>query len=372
MQLVGQAELRRAAGTGSSRRCRARCAGRPGPTRQRSASGRRPRQSGSPSGAEDAHLVDPAAEVGRHADVGRGGHDPLADARARGRGRSARGRTPPAWTRPRGGAVGRRRHGSTGRAAGRGRRIASRARGRGAQRARPASPASKRVPLVVRRRARSVAAQLVDLLAGEQRGVVERAPGDRQAAALDRVGEDHRRPVGCGRRVPASASQQVAQVVPAEVAGSATRRPPRSGSSARPQRRTARPATACARAPRSPSARPRRTATGTPRSASRRSACAGRAPPSRANAARSRRPYFSSTTCQPAASNPRSSRAALMPGTTRSRHWRLRSTIQSTLPRPCGGRVGDRLPDVALVELGVAEQRDEAAARPRRPKCAST
>ena len=38
-------------------------------------------------------------------------------------------------------------------------------------------------------------------------------------------------------------------------------------------------------------------------SASRRSRRRSRSPPSRANASRSRRPYFSSSTCQPAASN---------------------------------------------------------------------
>ena len=49
------------------------------------------------------------------------------------------------------------------------------------------------------------------------------------------------------------------------------------------------------------------------------------------------------------------------PGMTRSSDWRLKSTIHVTLPssRQDGSR--DRLPDVPLVELGVADQRHEAA-----------
>ena len=52
----------------------------------------------------------------------------------------------------------------------------------------------------------------------------------------------------------------------------------------------------------------------------------------RANASRSRRPYLSSITSQPFVRNCASSSAARIPGMTRSRLWRLRSTIQRTLP----------------------------------------
>ena len=51
-----------------------------------------------------------------------------------------------------------------------------------------------------------------------------------------------------------------------------------------------------------------------------------------------------------------------MSGTTRSSDWRLRSTIHSTSPRRGDDRVDERLPDRALVELGVADQRDLAPA----------
>ena len=51
-----------------------------------------------------------------------------------------------------------------------------------------------------------------------------------------------------------------------------------------------------------------------------------------------------------------------MSGTTRSSDWRLRSTIHSTSPRRGDHRIDERLPDGALVELGVADERDVAAA----------
>ena len=51
-----------------------------------------------------------------------------------------------------------------------------------------------------------------------------------------------------------------------------------------------------------------------------------------------------------------------MSGTTRSSDWRLRSTIHSTSPSRGDHRVDERLPDRALVELGVADERDLAPA----------
>ena len=73
-------------------------------------------------------------------------------------------------------------------------------------------------------------------------------------------------------------------------------------------------------------------------------------------------PYLTITQCQPAASNIDASRPAAMSGTTRSSDWRLRSTTHMTSPSLRHHRVGDRLPARALVELGVAEQRDLAPA----------
>ena len=52
-------------------------------------------------------------------------------------------------------------------------------------------------------------------------------------------------------------------------------------------------------------------------------------------------------------------------GTTRSRLWRLTSTIHSTLPSRAHDLLGQRLPHVALVQLGVADHHDEALGRRR-------
>ena len=111
------------------------------------------------------------------------------------------------------------------------------------------------------------------------------------------------------------------------------------------------------RAARAARARRRAAAAGTPRWASRR--CA-RAAPRAARAAAA--PYLTITQCQPAASNIAASRPAAMSGTTRSSDWRLRSTTHMTSPSARHHRVGDRLPAGALVELGVADQRDLAPA----------
>ena len=58
-------------------------------------------------------------------------------------------------------------------------------------------------------------------------------------------------------------------------------------------------------------------------------------------------PYFASMACQPAAANMPSTRRMRMPGTTRSRLWRLRSTIIVTLPsspRPSSRIASQTLP----------------------------
>ena len=194
----------------------------------------------------------------------------------------------------------------------------------------------------------------------QQRRVVARVAGDRQPPALDGVGEDHARPVVDAASHCRSASSTPARSWPPRSVTSAA------SSSSGPVADEAvdlgsgrRPGTACAARPGSG-----RTATGTARWASASIHWRSASPPGWSNAACSRRPYFTSTTCQPAASNCPRHWSIRTPGTTRSRDWRLKSTIQVTLPRPGGGRVGDGLPDVALVELGVADQRDEAAAGP--------
>ena len=269
--------------------------------------------------------------------------------------RLLRGRARAAAGRPSGATV------STGRAAGR-RRPSQPGGGLGAQHAGPLGASLEARP--TRRPGRSARspAQLVDLLAGEQRGVVQRPPGDRQPVALDRVGEDDRRPVGAAVRARRAPRTESREVVPAEVADqrpdSATVRLERA-----PQLATARPATACARAPRSPSARPRRTATGTPGWASRRSAGAA----GRRRRGRTPRAAGGRTSARPRAIRPprtcaRSSRGLDHRARRGRGVWRFRSTIQSGLAESARCRVEDRLPDVALVELGVAEQRDEAPA----------
>ena len=72
-----------------------------------------------------------------------------------------------------------------------------------------------------------------------------------------------------------------------------------------------------------------------------------------ANASCSRRPYLASTTCQPAPSKNSISFLIFWSGTTRSRLWRLVSTTHMHVAEALQRRLGDRLPDVALVELGV-------------------
>ena len=59
-------------------------------------------------------------------------------------------------------------------------------------------------------------AELVDLLGAQQRGVVHRVAGHREAVSLDRVGEHDRRTVGHGVARPERVRQQ-RQVVPAEI-----------------------------------------------------------------------------------------------------------------------------------------------------------
>ena len=218
------------------------------------------------------------------------------------------------------------------------------------------------VPLRLRRRARLARGSRSICSAVEERGVVLRAAGDLEAVALDRVGEDHRRPVGRLARAPERA-EHVAEVVAAEVADERRRRRPRSSSSSRSsaralvavERRRARVA--------------RTTSSAAPKSdwycsfgissIRRRS----RSPPSRAYASRSRRPYLSSITSQPFVAELRLELRRADPGDDAIERLPVEVDDPEHVPEPSRQRIGERLPDVALVELGVAEQRDEAPAR---------
>ena len=159
--------------------------------------------------------------------------------------------------------------------------------------------ARERVPLGLRRQPARAARKRVDLLAVEQRRVVLRPAGDLEPVALDRVREDHRRPVGRRARAAASAPRTSREVVAAEVADERARRRPGSRSSSALEPRAVgaverRRAASRARSPRSAPNSDWYCSFGIS-SIRRRSS----SPPSRANAARSRRPYFSSITCQP-------------------------------------------------------------------------
>ena len=183
--------------------------------------------------------------------------------------------------------------------------------------------------------------------------------GDGQAEALDRVGEDDTRPLG-HRVALGEGVQQRSHVMAAEVGDDldaelvvvlrAGPRRPRTG-----RRR----GTGLARPPGATPKTDWYCSLGMTSSQSRRAA-----PPGWSKAARSRRPYLTSTTCHPAAENCAVHCSMRTPGITRSSDCRLKSTIHITSPRPAVDRVGDGLPHVALVELGVPDQRDEARALP--------
>ena len=232
-----------------------------------------PRKSCALDGREHADLVDPAAEVRRDADVRRGRDDALADAGDVGQAgqdpaerllrRHAARPSGRRWRRDREHAV----------AAAPGTLFSS------PPVAAHALPCRRRrveaVPLVVRRqpdrrRSSSICSRR------QQRRVVERVAGDRQAPALDGVGEHDARPVGDGVAGAVAVEQDV-EVVAAEVLHErrhlvvgVRRRATRVTSASAPARKRV----AAARRPGG------RTATGTPRSTSRR--CAPAAPRRRA------------------------------------------------------------------------------------------
>ena len=292
----------------------------------------------------DALAVDPAAEVGRRADVGRDGHDAVGDL-----GRLALEIDEEAPERLLGGLACRvcsrpsvgghpRRLGDGGPARARRRRAAARAQlglGRGVGEAAPTGRAGS-VP--------SCAASSLELLVAEQRRVVGRVALGGQRPALDRVGEDDARAVadGVGLR------------------GSRRSAPPGRGRRGRGRWRAARgrsrPETSTSEPLAQLAARRRAAGAGTPRWASRRCARAAR------GWAASRGAVLD----HHAVPAGRLEHARQAPGGDVGHDAVQRLAVEVDHPHDLAElghhRVGDRLPAGALVELGVADQRDLAAA----------
>ncbi len=282
--------------------------------------------------------------------------------RARGRGRAppARPRTPAGcWSRPRSGCPAIARVGA---AAGRiSRPSARRTRGRvGARRTEPALRrfATNRGPRVVGvGPERGASASTCS--AADQRRVVEASPANGSMPALDGVGEDDGRAVALrvGRRatplqlglvVPAEVGEQPGQVVVGDI-GDDARRGHRGRSAGAPS---------ISRARASGPGRRIRTWYSSLDMSSMRSRSAS--PPGIAKRSCSRRPYFASSTCQPAAANMPSTRWMRMPGHDPIQALAVEVDDHRHVPEVAQAVLEDRLPDVALVELGVADERDEA------------
>ena len=188
--------------------------------------------------------------------------------------------------------------------------------------------------------------------------MVQRAAGDRQAEALDRVGEDDGRALGlgAGRR---ERVEDVGEVVAAEIlderpdATSVVGQEPLQarllGRVERSRRRAS--VTTSSEAPK------RLWYSWFGISSMRRRSSS---PPSRAYASRSRRPYFSSSTCQPLRRNDALELHRLDDRDDAVEALAVEVDDPEDVRRGRASAARDRLPDVALVELGVAEERDEA------------
>ena len=318
-------------------------------------------------GREDAHPVDPAAQVGGHRHVRRGGHDARPKSvhpRQRGQ-RVAQDLLGRRLGRDAHVDVGGDRHGAAMRPAAvraspelpSPRRAAA---GPPASRAR--SPPTGRPASAPRRRR-----QRRDLVRVEHRRVVERVAREGQPPALDGVGEDDAGPRPVGVRLVEDPHEAV-DVVAAEVrreprqsrvvgASRATRAGRRGRSRSAPASRRSRAS--------APGRRIRPWYSSLGMSSMRRRSVS---PPGHSNAACSRLPYLASSTCQPAARNICSRRRMRMPGTTRSRLWRLRSTSRVTLPRPWSGSsstASQTLPSSSSASPTVATNRRSGQRRPR-------
>ncbi len=274
----------------------------------------------------DPGPVDPAAQVGRRGHVGADGHDAR-----RHLGRVVREVDEHAPERLLGRDAARMRAAQLDRRRRRGLRrghVAPQPLRRGRAQLRLGAALGRRAPRVLHVGG-ELARQLLQLLVGQQGRVVARMAGDRQPPALDRVGEHDRGPVG-DRLGPLVGLEQRGVVVAAEVAQRGQQHVVgQLVHDAARRRRARRRRPAAARAARR---RRRAAGAGTRRCSWRRCAPRRPSPPGRPNRPSSSRPYLTTTTCHPAASNMVESRSAVITGTTRSSDWRLKSTIHSTSP----------------------------------------
>ena len=163
--------------------------------------------------APDARLVDEAAQVGGRGDVGSNRDEPLADSRDTGEVEQG----PPKCRLRRGGCgVALRQRRGHGYESGRVAVAAVEAATCLGEQAPLSSIGRVAVPLGVHGQSR-LGAQPVDLFGVEEGGVVLGASGHLEAVALDRVGEDHGGPVGRLAGQP-ERIEDVGEVVPTEVA----------------------------------------------------------------------------------------------------------------------------------------------------------
>ena len=216
-------------------------------------------------------------------------------------------------------------------------------------------------PLVAGRHAERPA-QRLDLRRRGDRRVIERIAGERQAPALDRVGQDHGRPVALAarprRRRRGSAPGRDRR-----------RRPPVRPARRRSRRRAdGRARRRCRRRRRSPAPcarrRPARAAVaGTRRSTSPPAAPAGAHRPVARSSACSRRPQRSSSTRQPLARNISASWRGPRVGHDAVEALAIDVDDPQHVAEPPHDLLAQRLPDVALVQLGVADHHDEALGR---------
>ena len=178
--------------------------------------------------------------------------------------------------------------------------------------------ALEQVPLVARADAHRRAEHL-HLLLCHQPGMVVLVAGERQAHALDRVGDEAGRLVAVGLGGAQRLDHRL-DVVAAEIGHQRAQFVVRQRIDDRARLASARGRPA---APAATPRRPGRSARNTASSGSHRSSARSASPPSRANAASSLRPYLMVTTFQPMSRNRPSMRPNSRSGTTESRLWRL-------------------------------------------------
>ena len=326
---------------------------------------------GSRAWREHPDPVDPTAEVGRYRDVRGGGDDAAADSGSRA---SAASVSPKACWVLLAQRCGRRGVAMVGDlrrriSAARG-IVVCRARRGGAAHSRPSGESGSNAAHGVVGVAWSSRREL--RRPGRRRACAEwfrLSPANGRPPALDGVREHHRRAGAIGIGL-VEGPLELAEVVAAEVG--------RGCAAVRRRRRRRRPRKVVALG--RPAA-PSRSRPAAPRRAAdqdlvflvapcRRCARRRASPPGRANRSWSLRPYFASMACQPAAANMPSTLTDADPGMTRSRLWRLRSTIIVTLPsspRPSSRTASQTVP---FVQLRVTDERHEPARRLARDRLA--